>query len=551
MTLARCQLVIQDENGNIVDGASVTVQAELPGAPLVQLYSDRDGAVAIGNPFTAADGADAGFHVLGGAYKITATSGAFTRVWRYVGVGTAQEVDGSGFTPRGEYDTSSPGTEYHFLDIVTDQDSSWLYINSDASTGNAPPTLPTTVNSYWQLLASKSGFFTGSESAESTLFDEDEFFFNRPSSPGGTRKITKADLQTALIPTAREIQINGNIDVSQELGTTGATLVNNTIKYIADCWQSVYNNAAAVVTSAQLAAASFPSARPGFSFGLQMKATTALSSLANGDFALFRQSIEGYRAARLGWGAAGAETLQLGFYFYATASGTAFVRVVNSANNRAYHAEFSVASGWQWVNVEIPGDTTGTWLTTTGVGVNIDIFLAGKAASPATPGAWGTTPNTQTTNSTNLLGTNNNVAIVTGFVARPGSLPPTAEFAQLSARSFAEEIALCRRYFHVLPSGGANAFVLPGGMQSGTNCLCTYFFPVEMRAAPTLTAAGVASDYYVIINGTTIDCTTKPSISITGTQMVGITFPMTASVGFAAWGAPKTATGKFSFNARL
>lgn len=154
MALARLNLVIQDEDGNIIDGATITVQRELGGLPLAQLYSDRDGATPIGNPFTAADGADAGFHVVGGAYKITATKDAFTRIWRYVAIGTAGEVDSNGFTPRGEYDTGSPGTEYRMLDIVTDQSSSWLYINQTPSTGNPPPTLPTQVNDHWQLLAS-------------------------------------------------------------------------------------------------------------------------------------------------------------------------------------------------------------------------------------------------------------------------------------------------------------------------------------------------------------------------------------------------------------
>lgn len=93
MALARCNLVIQDEDGNIVNGASVEVRRESAGAPLAVVYSDRDGASSLGNPFTASDGAEAGFHVVGGAYKITATLGAFTRTWRYVAIGTGGEND--------------------------------------------------------------------------------------------------------------------------------------------------------------------------------------------------------------------------------------------------------------------------------------------------------------------------------------------------------------------------------------------------------------------------------------------------------------------------
>jgi alpha-tubulin suppressor-like RCC1 family protein len=53
---------------------------------------------------------------------------------------------------RGAY---SAVVEYSKQDVVTQSGSSWIYVNETAGTGNAPPTLPTTSNSYWQLLAAK------------------------------------------------------------------------------------------------------------------------------------------------------------------------------------------------------------------------------------------------------------------------------------------------------------------------------------------------------------------------------------------------------------
>lgn len=93
MALARCNFAVTDPAGNIIDGASVEVRRETPGLPLVSLFSDRDGLAAISNPFTAVDGGDAGFHVAGGAYKIVATLGAFSRTWRYVANGLGAESD--------------------------------------------------------------------------------------------------------------------------------------------------------------------------------------------------------------------------------------------------------------------------------------------------------------------------------------------------------------------------------------------------------------------------------------------------------------------------
>jgi hypothetical protein len=66
----------------------------------------------------------------------------------FVRLGTG--ADFTGFDPRGAYDD---GTSYELLDLVTDQNASWVYIGDEPESGNAPPTLPATANAYWQLIA--------------------------------------------------------------------------------------------------------------------------------------------------------------------------------------------------------------------------------------------------------------------------------------------------------------------------------------------------------------------------------------------------------------
>ena len=244
------------------------------------------------------------------------------------------------------------------------------------------------------------------------------------------------------------MQVNGGVDISQELLSVGATLTNNTNRYIADCWESMYNHGAAtaVVTSAQVANASFPSTLNGYSFGHQVKATTAISSPANGDFARHRHQIEGQRVARLAWGTSGAQSISVALQLYSTASGTAFLRVTNSAGNRAYHTEITVSAGWNFVTKTIAGDTSGTWQTFNASGIILDVYVSGKTASPATPDAWGATPAIQTTNSTNLLGTNNNTTIVTGLFVVPGIELPNLARHQFLLRPHDTEMILCQRY---------------------------------------------------------------------------------------------------------
>lgn len=59
-------------------------------------------------------------------------------------------INGVSFTWKGTY---SGTTAYVLNDVVSDQGSSWIAINT--TTGNAPPTLPTTANTWWNLAALK------------------------------------------------------------------------------------------------------------------------------------------------------------------------------------------------------------------------------------------------------------------------------------------------------------------------------------------------------------------------------------------------------------
>jgi len=93
MALAVHQFSVVDDDGKVVPNASIEVRQEITGSPIAVLFSDRAGVVSLGNPFNADGEGFAQFFVAGGAYRVTATSGAFSRVWRYVAVGTAAESD--------------------------------------------------------------------------------------------------------------------------------------------------------------------------------------------------------------------------------------------------------------------------------------------------------------------------------------------------------------------------------------------------------------------------------------------------------------------------
>jgi hypothetical protein len=89
-TLARYESDATDDAGNLL--ANVTVEVRLESGGLASIYSDRAGTVPLANPFNDADG-HIGFHVAGGAYKITFTQGVISRIRRYVAIGLSAETD--------------------------------------------------------------------------------------------------------------------------------------------------------------------------------------------------------------------------------------------------------------------------------------------------------------------------------------------------------------------------------------------------------------------------------------------------------------------------
>jgi hypothetical protein len=107
MVLARYERPLQDVFGNLLDGTvrQIQVRRENTGT-LAVLYSDRDGATPMANPFTVSDGKLA-FHVVGGAYRILPVGFPDDEL-RYVGIGTAQEQDANTFNAQGwqyQYET--------------------------------------------------------------------------------------------------------------------------------------------------------------------------------------------------------------------------------------------------------------------------------------------------------------------------------------------------------------------------------------------------------------------------------------------------------------
>jgi hypothetical protein len=218
----------------------------------------------------------------------------------------------------------------------------------------------------------------------------------------------------------------------------------------------------------------------GFIKSLKVTTTTADATLTAAQNLHFRQPIEGFNVADLGWGTAAAQAITISFWVRSSLTGTFGGSLRNSASTRAYAFTYSISAAdtWEYKTVTIAGDTTGTWLTDNGVGVLVSWGLGAGPDRSGTAGSWTGDIYVSATGAVSLIGTLDATWQITGVQLEAGDTATPFEH-----RSYGQELALCQRYFWSNP----NTYYYYKGRESDRNRIATVPFPVQMRAAPTIT----------------------------------------------------------------
>jgi hypothetical protein len=273
------------------------------------------------------------------------------------------------------------------------------------------------------------------------------------------------------------LQINGNCDVSQENGTTqiyGGAGGTTIVKYIADGWtvQSVG------AQSISWQGASSPGL-PGYANAVALWLNVANTAPAAGDYLFCANVIEGYRIARLGWGAANAQPISIGFWALAPVGGTYSGAVRNATGARSYVFSFTLpANTWQWVTLTIPGDTAGTWNATNGAGIYLCFTVMCGTSFQAAPGSWLAANAFGPTGAFNGAANVANRFSITGLIVLPGLELPSQARAPLIMRPYDQELITCYRYYEKIGMTMAPTT----GIYNNTS-----WFKATKRAAPTVT----------------------------------------------------------------
>jgi hypothetical protein len=283
--------------------------------------------------------------------------------------------------------------------------------------------------------------------------------------------------------------INGDIRIDQRNAGANVTLSGSN-QYPIDRFIASKDTSGATVTAEQ--STTVPA---GFTSSLLITVSTGASP-GSTDENRITQRIEGLNCYDLNFGSANAVTITVSFWVRCSLTGTFSGSIRNGASNRSYPFTYtiSVADTWEYKTATIAGDTSGTWLTTNGVGCQLTFDLGSGSSMKGTVGTWAGANYLGATGSTNLIETTGATLYITGVQLEVGSVATPFE-----RRPYGTELVLCQRYYQksyeysIVPgtavSADAKSLINAAWSYAAVNSIANgcASFQVTMRAAPTAT----------------------------------------------------------------
>ena len=309
--------------------------------------------------------------------------------------------------------------------------------------------------------------------------------------------------------------INGDMRIDQR-NAGAAVVVTTDNQYIIDRW-AYRASQASKITAGQSYGGVTPPA--GFNYYIGAKVTTAYT-IGVSDYFSLNQRIEGYNINDLNFGTANAKAITVSFWVYSSATGTFGGSIQNNAADRSYPFTYtiSVASTWEQKSVTIPGDTTGTWLSTNGLGLTLVLSMGTGSTLSGTASAWAASNYKSATGATNIIGTLNATFYVTGAKLEVGSIA-----TPFVMDDYEVSLAKCQRYYNRWTSANGVSDVVAVMQAFGPTRWFGLFasFP-PMRAAPTFSVS--ATGDFSVYNATA--ASSYPMTSLGGV----VTTPTTVSL---------------------
>jgi len=268
--------------------------------------------------------------------------------------------------------------------------------------------------------------------------------------------------------------LNGDMRIDQR--NAGSSITPTLNEYTLDRWQvqvsvtskfSVQQNAGSVTPPV------------GFTNYLGVTSLSAYS-LLSGSYFQIGPKIEGFNVADFGWGTANAHPITFSFWVRSSLTGTFGGSLSNGGGTRTYPYTYTISSAntWEYKTVTVAGDTSGTWLTNNGKGLELYFGLGVGSTYSGTAGSWSGSYYISATGATSVVSTNGATFYITGVQLEKGSTATSFDY-----RPYGVELNLCQRYYW---RGWHAHSMNTGSYTSG----CIISFPLQytvpMRTAPTI-----------------------------------------------------------------
>ncbi len=217
-------------------------------------------------------------------------------------------------------------------------------------------------------------------------------------------------------------------------------------------------------------------------------------SITSSDYFFLEQDIEGLNCGDLGWGTANAKTVTVSFWVYSSLTGTFGASLRNSSGGRSYPFSYTIsaANTWEYKTVTIAGDTSGTWLTTNGIGIRLSYSIGSGSNWAGTAGAWNSDNDWTVSGAVSVVGTNGATWYITGVQLEVGSTATSFDY-----RPYGTELQLCQRYCPVISSTDRFG---PVTAYAGSFAFYSVRLTTPTRTPPT--GVSVTGNYVMYTNGT-------------------------------------------------
>ena len=293
--------------------------------------------------------------------------------------------------------------------------------------------------------------------------------------------ITVANINGGQLGGRRNIIINGAMNVAQR-GISSTTDGYQTV----DRFSVEDGNEDEACTREQAAVTSGGAYNAGFRNCLKITNGNQTGGAGATDYIQIMQRVEAQNMANSGWNFPSSSSFITLSFWVKTSVAQAFSGSLRTADGTAYSYKFDTPvippNTWTKVVKTIPGNSNLTFNDDNGDGLSIYLYAylgTTYTSSNTNTETWITAATDTYSNdmSQNWWTTNDATFEVTGFQLEVGSQATPFEH-----RSFAEELALCQRYYYGNVGSG-----LPGfGRVNSQSMMFGIHFPIEMRVNPSM-----------------------------------------------------------------